>query len=68
MEQGVKFHTIRARRREVRYMRFRNAEYREAVLDRLASMAYAAGGLVAMHRALDNATQRIWSELTVGTY
>lgn len=46
-------------------MRFRDAEYRERALDRLASMAYATGGLVAMHRALDNATQRIWSELNV---
>ena len=45
-------------------MRFRDAEYRERVLDRLASMAYAKGGVAAMRRSLDNATQRIWSELT----
>lgn len=44
-------------------MRFRDAEYRERVLERLASMAYAAGGTEQVRKSLDNATQRIWSEL-----
>lgn len=44
-------------------MKYTNLNYRSAVLNRLANMAYNKGGMEYMQKSLDNAMDKIWKAL-----